>query len=79
MEHLLERPYAQISVLRKDKLCMEKPVSTQKLVLKRIQICVAATQICQHQARFQHKSDFTLKNFVCMVLEHQQPGSDIQG
>jgi hypothetical protein len=45
-------------VLRKSKLCMEKPVITQKFVLKITQICFAATQNFPTQARFQHKSDF---------------------
>jgi hypothetical protein len=44
---------------------MEKLVIAQKLVLKITQICVAATQIFPTQARFQHKSDFEHKNFVC--------------
>jgi hypothetical protein len=44
---------------------MEKPVITQKLVLKITQICVAATQNFPTLARFQHKNDFEHKNFVC--------------
>jgi hypothetical protein len=56
-------------MLRKDKLCMEKPVITQKLVLKTTQILVAATQNFPTQDRFQHKSDFEKKIFVCMEYE----------
>jgi hypothetical protein len=54
----------EIFVLRKEKLCMEKPVITQKLVLKITQICFAAVQNFPTQARFQHKNDFEQKNFV---------------
>jgi hypothetical protein len=53
--------------MQKDKLCIKKPVITQKLVLKITQICVAATQIFPTQARFQHKSEFEDKNFVCVL------------
>jgi hypothetical protein len=52
------RACVEIFVLRKNKLCMEKPVITQKLVLKITQICVAATQKFSTHAQFQHKSDF---------------------
>jgi hypothetical protein len=37
-------PVLTFLCLRKDKLCMEQPVITQKFVLKTTQICVAATQ-----------------------------------
>jgi hypothetical protein len=56
-------------VLRKGKLGMEKPVITQKLVLKTTQICVTATQKFSTQARFQHKRDFEHNSFVCLLYQ----------
>jgi hypothetical protein len=47
------RACVEIFVLRKDKLCMEKPVNTQKLVFKITQSSVAATQNFPTQARTQ--------------------------
>jgi hypothetical protein len=49
----------------------------QKLVLKTASFFVAATQNFPTQARFQHKSDFEHKNFMCaaekckMIIYHQ--------
>jgi hypothetical protein len=57
----------EIFVLRKDKFCMEKPVITQKLVLKITQICSAAIQNLPTHSRLQPKSDFEHKNFVCVL------------
>jgi hypothetical protein len=54
--------------MRKDKLCMEKPVITQKLVLKPTQTYVTATQNFPTQAQFQHQSDFEHKNFVTVFF-----------
>jgi hypothetical protein len=51
----------EIFVLRKDKFCFEKPVITQKIVLKTTQICVPLTQNFPTQARVQHKSDFNTR------------------
>jgi hypothetical protein len=38
-------------------------------VLKITQICVATTQNFPTQARFQHKSDFEHKNYVCVYAK----------
>jgi hypothetical protein len=66
--HPRRKKTVEIFVLRKDKLCMEKPVITQKIVLKIKQICVASTQNFPTQARFQHKSDF--EHTICF-FEHE--------
>jgi hypothetical protein len=67
------RACVEIFVLRKDK--PEKPVTTQNIVLKITQICVAVTQHFLTQARFKHKSHFEHKNFV---YEESKPTFSIQ-
>jgi hypothetical protein len=52
---------------------MEKPVITQKRVLKIIQICVAVTQRFPKKAQFQNKSDYehkknTDKFFIAQII-----------